>query len=669
MTNMIDKNRNALNAGEILDGCYKIEKVLGAGGFGITYLAIDQQLNAQVAIKEFFPIELVVRDNSYTVHPISDTKINDFKWALNRFLEEARVLATFKHPNIVRVLRFFEANQTAYIVMEYEQGASLDVLIKDGQTATEAEIMKMLPPLLDGLETVHKGGYLHRDIKPGNIYLRDQDNTPVLIDFGAARYEIGTNSRSVTTIVTPGYAPFEQYETKGSKQGAWTDIYALGAVLYRIISGKIPIEAPERIGAIIRGNPDPLTPAVEIGKGKYSRQLLEAIDYALQINEDKRPQNVEQWRKKIFTETLIAANYSEPPTEPIDHHTISKPKVDDPVIPKPRFTSWIFILAGSIATILFIFVIIQMITGNKKNTNYTITPVNLSSSNQYQINPRGEETTQNRGGISNEEKERLRLEEERERLRLEEERERLRLEEERERLRLEKEKIEQLRRERERIRRERQEQERLRHERQEQERLRLEREKEIERLRLEREKEIERLRLEREKEIERLRRERQEQERIRREREKKFQSNLSIDRSKKFYYTGYKEPETPRTITKIILLDSYSRTINWTIKELKKHDVAYHYLIERDGNIKLLVEEKNIAFHTSKQNDDSIGIGIMHASKQNYPYDQKQSLIYLLKDIMSRHRVSKYSIYAKSQLDPRRKSEIIDILDDIREKL
>jgi N-acetyl-anhydromuramyl-L-alanine amidase AmpD len=159
---------------------------------------------------------------------------------------------------------------------------------------------------------------------------------------------------------------------------------------------------------------------------------------------------------------------------------------------------------------------------------------------------------------------------------------------------------------------------------------------EIERLRKERE----RLSREREK-IEQLRREREEQEQIRREREK-FQSNLSIDRSKKFYYTGYKEPETPRIITKIILLDTYSSSFYTEINDLKKYNVAYHYLIERNGNIHLLVEENNIAFHTSKQNDDSIGIGIMHASKQNYPDRQKRSIIHLLNDIMSRHNISKY---------------------------
>jgi serine/threonine protein kinase len=184
--------------------------------------------------------------------------------------------------------------------MEYEEGQSLARLIKDGDTATEEEIMTILPPLLDGLEVVHQAGYLHRDIKPANIYMRTSDNSPVLIDFGAARYDVGSRSRTLTAIVTPGYAPFEQYETKGNQQGAWTDIYALGAVLYKLIGGKTPIESPERIGSIVRRNPDPLTSAIEIGRGFYSPHLLEAIDWALKINEKDRPQNIGEWRDKLL---------------------------------------------------------------------------------------------------------------------------------------------------------------------------------------------------------------------------------------------------------------------------------------------------------------------------------------------------------------------------------
>lgn len=252
------------------------------------------------SIKEYLPNELAVRDGDYTVQAKSQNDVENFRWGLERFIKEARILAQLRHPNIVRVLRFFEAHHTAYIVMEYEEGQSLARLIKDGDTATEEEIMTILPPLLDGLEVVHQAGYLHRDIKPANIYMRTSDNSPVLIDFGAARYDVGSRSRTLTAIVTPGYAPFEQYETKGNQQGAWTDIYALGAVLYKLIGGKTPIESPERIGSIVRRNPDPLTSAIEIGRGFYSPHLLEAIDWALKINEKDRPQNIGEWRDKLL---------------------------------------------------------------------------------------------------------------------------------------------------------------------------------------------------------------------------------------------------------------------------------------------------------------------------------------------------------------------------------
>jgi serine/threonine protein kinase/uncharacterized protein len=291
-------NRNALPIGYQL-GDYQIQRLLGDGGFGITYLAIDMRLNSKVAIKEYFPNELAIRETNRSVHPKSQRDSQDFMWGLQRFLEEAQTLAKFKHFNIVRVLRFFEANHTAYIVMEYEQGESLASALEGGNTATEHELLTIMRPLLDGLATIHQAGVLHRDIKPANIYLRHKDNSPVLLDFGSARYDVGSRSRSVTSIVTPGYAPLEQYETKGH-QGAWTDIYALGAVMYRAIGGDRPVEATERAGAILRDKADPLTPAVEIGRGRYSPHLLEAIDWALKVNENDRPSSVEAWRAKLL---------------------------------------------------------------------------------------------------------------------------------------------------------------------------------------------------------------------------------------------------------------------------------------------------------------------------------------------------------------------------------
>jgi len=293
------KHRNALPIGHQLQE-YRLDSLLGHGGFGITYLAHDTELDAAVAIKEYLPNELAVREGDLSVQPKSPQDADDFAWGLERFIQEARTLARFNHPNIVRVRRFFRAHNTAYIVMDYEQGRSLAQAIKEGETAQEAELMSLLPPLLDGLKTVHDAGYLHRDIKPGNIYLRDKDNSPVLIDFGTARYDVGSRSRSVTTIVSPGYSPFEQYQTK-SNQGPWTDIYALGAVLYRSIGGATPVESTERIDAIIYNTPDPLKPAVELGQRRYSKRLLKAIDYALQARETERPQNVTELKKAILS--------------------------------------------------------------------------------------------------------------------------------------------------------------------------------------------------------------------------------------------------------------------------------------------------------------------------------------------------------------------------------
>ncbi|RKZ91712.1 MAG: hypothetical protein DRR19_06450 [Candidatus Parabeggiatoa sp. nov. 1] len=297
--NVAIENRTALPTGYQLEE-YQIQSILGHGGFGITYLALDTKLNHQVAIKEYFPNDLVVREESYNIQPKFKKYEENFAWGLKRFLHEGQALATFQHPSIVRVLRYFEAHNTAYIVMEYEQGQSLSSALKNGWTATEAEVINILLPLLEGLHAVHEAGFLHRDIKPDNIYLRDKDNSPVLLDFGAARYAMGSRSRSVTTLVTPGYAPFEQYQTKG-RQGPWTDIYALGAVLYRAIVGKTPVEAPERINAIkLCEDTDPLPPVVQIGRKRYSRRLLKGIDWALQVAEKDRPQTVKLWAKKVL---------------------------------------------------------------------------------------------------------------------------------------------------------------------------------------------------------------------------------------------------------------------------------------------------------------------------------------------------------------------------------
>jgi hypothetical protein len=288
---MSGERRNALPKGYQFEG-YRIDGVLGAGGFGMTYRATEVAIDRAVAIKEFLPGGIVMRDaDRVTVHPMGPSEQRDFEWGLASFRKEAATLVTFRHPNIVAVYRYFEANGTAYMVMAYEEGESLGAVLARHPTLDEAEIREILVPLLDGLARVHDAGFLHRDIKPDNIYIR-QDGSPVLLDFGAARQALGEKSRSLTSIFTAGYAPFEQYSSRGN-QGPWTDIYALGAVLYRCVTGDKPPEAPDRI------RDDPCRPAVEAAKGRYAPGFLAAIDHALKVDERARPQSVAAWRTEL----------------------------------------------------------------------------------------------------------------------------------------------------------------------------------------------------------------------------------------------------------------------------------------------------------------------------------------------------------------------------------
>ena len=273
---------------------YKIKQVLGQGGFGITYLAQDKRLEHHVAVKEYLPVELATRDQNRTVRPKSQLHENDFAWGEKRFLDEAKTLARFKHSNIVRINTFFEENGTAYLVMEFEEGESLAALLKRCRTLPQKEITSILIPLLDGLDVLHASGIIHRDIKPANIYMR-KNGDPVLLDFGASRHALGAHSKTLTAIVSPGYAPFEQYYADKNKQGAWSDIYALGAVAYRAVTGKSPVEATLRSSARLRGNDDPLTPATILGKDRYTNDFLQCIDKALMLLETDRYQTAKEW--------------------------------------------------------------------------------------------------------------------------------------------------------------------------------------------------------------------------------------------------------------------------------------------------------------------------------------------------------------------------------------
>ena len=278
---------------------YRIEQVLGAGGFGITYLACDTNLDKNVALKEYLPGELAMRSPDGKVVAQATGHEAGYRWGLERFLQEARTLAKFSHPHIVRVLRSFEANATAYMVMDYEKGDPLKVVLQHDPQPPEAKLKALIAPLLDGLAAVHATGFLHRDIKPDNIFVR-ADGRPVLIDFGAARQALGGETRSLTAILTPGYAPLEQYSGEG-KQGPWTDLYAMGGVLYRAVVDKNPPDAVTRI----RG--DTLGAGLAAMRGKYSEAFLRAIEWALTLDEKKRPQNVAQWKVALLSEKTATA--------------------------------------------------------------------------------------------------------------------------------------------------------------------------------------------------------------------------------------------------------------------------------------------------------------------------------------------------------------------------
>ena len=276
---------------------FEIEKVLGAGGFGVTYLARDTALGRRVAVKEYLPREWGERQQDGTIGPRSEADAEDYRWGLERFLEEARVLARFDDPHIVRVHRVFEAQGSAYLVTEYVQGRSLAQELRAEGPWAEERVRWLLDALTSGLTQVHAAGLLHRDIKPANVMLRT-DGAPVLIDFGAAREVMGRHSRSVTSVVTPGYAPIEQYSTRG-RQGPWTDIYALGAVAYVALSGRVPDDATERV----RG--DELPPVAAIAAQPVSAGFGAAVMAALAVGEGERPQDLGAWRASL--EMLPAA--------------------------------------------------------------------------------------------------------------------------------------------------------------------------------------------------------------------------------------------------------------------------------------------------------------------------------------------------------------------------
>lgn len=283
-------DRLTLPPNTVLLGEFSIARVIGTGGFGITYEADDVALEAVVAIKEYYPAEIGSRDAGLSVRPSSRHQSDLFEWGRSRFLEEARMLARFKHPGIVRVTRVFEAHSTAYMVMEFERGQSFEDWLQSlGRPPTQEELDHIAGRVLDALATLHAESLLHRDIAPDNIIIRESGD-PVLLDFGAARHAVVERTRTVAGIVKSGYSPQEQYSSDGRLQGPWTDLYAFGATLYRAVVGKPPADAPSRVDS------DPLVPAQAAAADRYRASFLAAIDACLKVKPSERPRSAVELR-------------------------------------------------------------------------------------------------------------------------------------------------------------------------------------------------------------------------------------------------------------------------------------------------------------------------------------------------------------------------------------
>jgi serine/threonine protein kinase len=328
----------ALPPGMVLNGHFLVGKVLGKpGGFGMTYLAWDNTLETRVAIKEFLPHELVGRDRdhlSVVAHSQEDHTI--FRAGLNSFLQEARTLARFNHPNIVRVRHFFQENGTAYMVMDYYQGHSLwEGLESKSKPFSEAESLDIVLPILEGLREIHDKGFVHRDIKPQNIYLT-RDGRPILLDFGAARNAIGERSHSLSVVWTPGFAPFEQYQNHG-KQGPWTDVYGVSATLYFMVTGRVPPDAMERKANAEALSLAGLTPA-----------LGAALSKGLAVDRQQRPQTIEEFRD------LLTIPSAKPPQSAEDPPEIHRPIPPSPAPPENQTGLNIALYGGLFAIFFFV---------------------------------------------------------------------------------------------------------------------------------------------------------------------------------------------------------------------------------------------------------------------------------------------------------------------------
>ena len=283
----------ALTPGSTVDKL-RIDRVLGQGAFGITYLVTDEVLGKSFALKEYLPREQVLRKEDGALRAISEKAEAIFTTGLSHFLTEGRTVAPLDHANIVTVFRCFEANGTAYLLMPFYRGEALHTLLRRSGSLTAAEAMALIMPLLDALEYIHQQGVIHQDIKPANIYITD-DGSPILLDFGAAGQLLGTGPSIRWKLGSEGYAAAEQSMAEGDT-GPWTDIYGLAATLYRSITGQVPVAAAQRQRALAQGDLDPLQPLNSLVSEREFDGILDAISQGLAVEPGSRPQSVTEWR-------------------------------------------------------------------------------------------------------------------------------------------------------------------------------------------------------------------------------------------------------------------------------------------------------------------------------------------------------------------------------------
>ena len=280
---------------------FEIIRVLGEGGFGIVYLAFDQLLHRHVAIKEYFPSSYAVRRDAQTITALSPSHEDTYRAGMASFIEEARLLARFEHPSLLKVLRYWESNGTAYMVMPHYQGRTLRELIKCDAYTTEAELRALMSPLLDAVAVMHDEQCFHRDISPENVIIRPS-GAPVLLDFGAARRILGDSTKALTVVLKQNYAPIEQYSDDGAMaQGPWTDIYALAAMMFTIVMRKPPPSAVARVYQ------DPVKPLAKALPAGFTPEFLRGIDLGMAVRPEDRPRTIAAFKQALGLDAAPAA--------------------------------------------------------------------------------------------------------------------------------------------------------------------------------------------------------------------------------------------------------------------------------------------------------------------------------------------------------------------------